>query len=150
MVLWPRRLAWLHRISGRSYTVRLFFGSIEKSSLVVVLRRALAEHFAICDGLRTLLALCRLRDWSRRLGDTLADQIDLIFAVLNRPVAAAFANSLDLLEQSSLVPMDADLRDPAVVVELNEVKLVRMVSNGNMLGWALDLAAPLDSRAPCR
>lgn len=84
------------------------------------------------------------------MGDTLADQIDLIFAVLNRPVAAAFANSLDLLEQSSLVPMDADLRDPAVVVELNEVKLVRMVSNGNMLGWALDLAAPLDSRAPCR
>lgn len=150
MVLWPRRLTWLHRISGRSYTVRLFFGSIEKSSLVVVLRRALAEHFAICDGLRIPLALCRLRDWSRRLGDTLADQIDLVFAVLNWPVAAALANGLDLLEQSSLVPMDADLRDPAIVVELNKVELFQRVSNDNMLCWALFLAAPLDSKAPCR
>lgn len=50
-------------------------------------------------------------------------ETNLILAIANRPVAAARANDIDVLEEGALVPVDTDMADLALGVEVDNVDL---------------------------
>ena len=60
--------------------------------------------------------------------DTFVDQVDLVLAVANWPVATGSADDLDLLKERALVPALSDLCDLAVAVERYDVELSNTVS----------------------
>ena len=54
------------------------------------------------------------------------DQADLIFALIHWPVLAARSNDFHHLEQRALVPVYADILDPALRIEVYNVELVEV------------------------
>jgi hypothetical protein len=69
-------------------------------------------------------SLCRTKSIFSNEGSAGRNQTDLIFSIHNGPVLRASANDIDLLEERRLVPVEADLLDLLVLIEVHNVDLM--------------------------
>ena len=70
----------------------------------------------------------RCRSRNRCCGLAAHDEPDLVFAIDHRPVSTARANDICLFQQRALVPRDADLADLLLLIEEDDMSLLRSAS----------------------